>query len=215
MLPATYGGLTGRLAGVLLLWFCWSAAVLADDEPRLLAEDLADRMFDALAEHQGAPARDPALLHRLADEILVPHVDFDRMSRWVLDREWLTASDTQRAAFQEQFRRLLVGTYSSALLQTDRDHVLFLPSRHLDHGRVVVRSQVTFFSGAQVSIEFPFARREGRWLAYDLVIDGVSLVSNYRSSFASQLRRGNLDQLIARMMAQPVAAGAPVLQSGS
>lgn len=215
MLPATYGGLSGRLAGVLLLLFCWSAAALADAGPRVLAEELADRMFAALAADEAAPARDPALLHQLADEILVPHVDFDRMSRWVLDREWLTASAAQRAAFQEQFRRLLVGTYSSALLQTDRDHVVFLPSRHLDHGRVVVRSQVTFFSGASVPIEFPFARREGRWLAYDLVIDGVSLVSNYRSSFASQLRRGNLDQLIARMAAQPVAASPSALQPGS
>lgn len=206
MVSATSGGLPGRLIGTLLLLLCWSGGLLASDQPRALAEDLAGRMFAAVEAADGDPARDPALLHRLTDDILAPHVDFRRMCQWVLDRHWLTATEAQRTAFQAEFRQLLVRTYASALLQTDRDHVVFLPGRQLDDGRVVVRTRVTFFSGSTVSIEFPFARRDNGWLAYDLVIDGVSLVANYRSSFASQLRRHDLDQLIARMAVRPLAA---------
>jgi phospholipid transport system substrate-binding protein len=168
-------------------------------DPRAPLQAAADRLQGVLHGQRDLASGDPGRLYRVADQVLMPLVDMDRVSSLVLGRQWRSASTAQKAAFAEQLKRLLVRTYATALREFGDWQVRFLPLRSAPQGgRVQVRAELLrASSAAPVALEYSMHWRGGRWLAYDLKIDGVSLVTNYRASFAERIRRKGLDGLIA------------------
>lgn len=198
-MPFALSSLPRLLGTGLLLWFALMACAGASPTPRVLVEDLAARVFTAIEAERDHMEQEPERLHDLVKRILLPHVDFEQMARWALDRAWEDADSAQRVAFVHQFRRLLVRTYATVLLQTGLDRIEFLTPVEIRPGRVLVRSNVTFDGGLRVPVHYAFHRAEARWLAYDLSMDGVSLVANYRRTFRAFLVREGLDALIAQL----------------
>ena len=186
-------------AGLITLWLL-PQIVVAEQSPEVMLEQAAEQMLAALREHDSELRNDPQQLHALVDEVLVPHVDLQVVSRWVLGKYWRTATPEQRRRFAEEFKKMLIRFYSSALLEYADFKFRFYPPRMKKGARrAVVRSDVMRSGGPPHSVNYSLIWRDGQWKVYDVTIDGVSVVTTYRSSFAEEIRHGGLDGLLKKM----------------
>ncbi len=170
-------------------------------------QEIAARL-QALARQDGI-ASDPQRLYHRIREILLPRVDHKRVSALVLGRAWRKASTAQRRAFAEQFEHLLVRTYAHALHEAGAWRLRFLPSR-FDPGerRAWVRTQLLRDGGEPLRVDYRLARQGQDWRVYEVQIEGVSLITNYRSSFSRILRREGMNGLIHRLAERNATAEA-------
>ncbi|MCB1760480.1 MAG: ABC transporter substrate-binding protein [Gammaproteobacteria bacterium] len=187
---------------MLILLAGFSAALAAEEGPEQVIAHISDRLLQVVTQEGERLQSDPGLVYQLADDILVPHVDFSRVSSLVLGKHWQRATPHQQQAFSHQFKRLLVRTYSSAFNEFKHWEIRFLPSRQgATDDDVSVRTQLLLPRLDPVEVLYRMHRKEGRWLAYDVKIDGISLVTNYRSSFNRELRHVGMDGLIKKIEA--------------
>ncbi|MGE0080587.1 MAG: phospholipid-binding protein MlaC [Thiohalomonadaceae bacterium] len=200
----------------LLLAFSISFMALgarAEAAPHGVLRNATDDMFAVLHAHRAALHTDPQALYGLVEKTLSPHVDFPLISQLVLGKHWRTADAAQRVRFMTEFRTLLVRFYVGALLEDPRklDELLdfsdtliqFRPAEPEEDARkALVRAEVHLPSGRVVLVSFNLRRKDETWKVYDVTVEGVSLVTNYRSSFASEVRQGGLDALIDRLAAR-------------
>ncbi len=193
-----------------LLLTAWGTAC-ATEGPRQLVEQTSSQVLGRLAAQHAEMKQHPERLYALVKDLVLPHFDFVRMSKWVLGRRyWSEASDAQKRRFVLAFRDLLVRTYATALLEYTDQKVKVQPLRDDPaQGDVVVRTDVEQSGGRPVSIDYSLYRNDsGAWKVYDVAVEGVSLLSSYRSSFASQIRREGMDALIKDLESRTGRAGA-------
>lgn len=144
--------------------------------------------------------QDPEKVRRMFEELVAPHFDFEVISRRVLGKAWKTASEVQREDFTMQFRLLLMHTYAQSSLLGGAVQVEYLPLEETRHPNlVVVKTRVSLNGTGTLSVDYRMFEREGQWRAVDIVFDGVSLVSTYRGSFASTVKKDGLDQLLVKL----------------
>lgn len=194
-------GWQGPLAGMLLLMSgSLMGAGVAPDDPQQQVIDTTERMLTALRQQSSQLEQNPTLIYDLVKEIVVPQFDFVRMSGWVLGKHWPHASQDQKLRFVRAFRQMLVRTYAVALLEYQEQTIDYLPLREDPAaGEVTVRSQVLQPGRAAIAIHYTLWERDGRWRVYDISVDGISLVANFRTSFASEIKAQGLDALITRL----------------
>jgi phospholipid transport system substrate-binding protein len=174
----------------------------AEVAPEELVRKTADEILAEIKAHRDVYANDYAKLYKMADEKVLLHFDFRRMSQWVLGRFWREATPEQRERFTSEFRDLLVGTYSQALLNYKDQKIIYLPvQRKPNDTEVMVKTEVKQTGGQpNIPIQYSFYKnKEGAWKVYDITIEGVSLVTNYRSVYATKIREKGLDALIAEI----------------
>jgi phospholipid transport system substrate-binding protein len=154
---------------------------------------------------------DATSLNRVIQEHIVPHLDLVGLSRLTLGKYWQRASKEQRAAFAREFSTLLIKTYSAALTNYTHQKIEYLSSELSADGRKSkVRTRVIEDGRAPVAVDYSLRQLEGTWKIYDLMIEGVSLAINYRSSFAQDIRKHGLDGLIERLTARNAAVNAEI-----
>ncbi|MEJ1355395.1 MAG: ABC transporter substrate-binding protein [Candidatus Sedimenticola sp. (ex Thyasira tokunagai)] len=191
-------GLTLFLLVLLLTPVGASAEKLA--APQQVIQDISDSLQGVLSDNGDLLKSDPAYVYRLANEVLVPHIDFARVSSLVLGKHWRRASVSEREAFAREFRRLLVRTYSTAFHEFDMWEIRYQPLRmKAGSDDLSVQTKVIRPGAAPVAVVYRMHLKEGRWMAYDVKIEGISLVTNYRSGFARDLRKGDMTHLIQRL----------------
>lgn len=191
----------------LLIWSAATAAQAAEPAPDAILKEAMREMVQQLNARRDAIARNPAIVQELAERILLPHVDFVAASRQVLGRHWRRASREQKLAFMREFRTLLLRFYSTALAKYLQDNTLdpamfvFAPLRgDTGSGQITVHMDLHPPGGGKpVPVNYLMHHSKKGWRVYDLSVDGVSLIATYRNSFASQIRNGGLDALIARL----------------
>jgi len=187
-----------------------AVATDAGDPPRQLLQQLSEQLFDRLQQQREQIRQQPQQLFDIADQLLVPHVDLARMNQWVMGRYWRQATADQQQRFAVAFRTLLIRFYVAALLEQPdqldqllarRDRLIsYLPSTPLDERRAQVRAQVELPDNPQpVKVLFSLLRQDQQWLIYDVNVEGVSVVSNYRNNFASEIQRGGIESLIVKL----------------
>ena len=172
-----------------------------------LVSDAAAHMITALSTEKSKFRDNPKEVYALVDRHLIPHVDFERMSRWVLGKHWRTATPEQRQRFVSEFRQFLIRFYTTALIEYTKEHDIprdvmsFLPLRDgSSTKRLIVRSEVhPATGGPTIPVNYVMHFDGRRWMVFDVNVDGISMVSTYRSSFASEIRRVGLDGLIQRL----------------
>lgn len=197
------------LASVVFGMALQSAAVAEDVlDPETLVRQTSERMLTVLKQQHDVIKSEPARLYGLVDDIVLPHFDFERMARWVLGKNWRQATPEQQQRFVVEFRNLLVRTYGTALLEYNDEEVRFLPLR-MSAGaeEVTVRTEIQQPGGLPIPINYSMYRRADGWKVYDVVIDGISLVSNYRTDFSAQIRSGGIDALIVRIAERNAQGG--------
>ena len=171
----------------------------SDVSPQELVRDTSSRMLAALSAEREAIAQQPGRLYELVSTIVLPYFDFERMSMWVLGKNWRDATPDQRALFVEQFRVLLVRTYGNALSEYADEEIVYLP--YVGDGRedrATVRTEIEH-AGSSIPISYSMYKGGDGWKVYDVVISGVSLVTNYRSTFGTIIRDKGMDSLIQQL----------------
>lgn len=189
------------VAGLFFLSGLMSGTVLAADSPQDLVKRTSDRMINALQQNRAELQQNPNRIYDLVNEIVLPNFDFTVMSRWVLGRYWRQATPQQRQRFTDEFRTLMVRTYSQALLEYSNEKIEFLPAPALpaDATDATVRSEFHPRNGAPIPVNYSLHQMGSGWKIYDVTVDGVSLVTNYRSTFADQIRNDGMDAVIASL----------------
>ena len=177
-----------------------SVAMAADAElsARHLVEEVVSGIVDELEAKRDAIRDDPDCLIAIVERLIVPHFDLERMSRRVLGKRWKSATPDQQTRFMSAFRTMLVHTYGAVLTEYDGLAFTYLdPVPRKKEGEVVVPVQVEDTSGQQVQVAYAMEQHGTEWKVFDVAIDGVSLVTNYRSSFRSKIAQDGIDGLIS------------------
>ena len=194
-----------------LLFLCLSVSLTgqAASGPQELVKETTDQTLSRLQRDREALQKNPDGIYDLVKEIITPHFDFVRISAWVLGKYWRTASKEQKLRFITAFRTVLIQTYGVVLLDYTDQQVRYLPLRDdLASGDVTVRTEVVQANGKTVSINYQLYLNKGEWKVYDISVEGVSLVTNFRTSFATEIKQTGLDTLIERLEAKTVSGGA-------
>ena len=143
----------------------------------------------------------PERIYGLVDELIIPHFDFTSMSKWVLGQNWRKATPAQQESFTVQFRTLLVRTYAKALLEYSNNEITYYPVQsNPDSNLVVVKTDVAQTGSSKIPINYTMHVKDGEWKVVDVAINGISLVSTYRGSFATEIRTNGLDSLISQLI---------------
>lgn len=179
----------------------FSSLSLAEMGPDELVKKTAEEVLEIVKSDKDIQAGDQQKIFALAEAKILPNFDFDRVSRLVLGRNWANATKEQQAQFQKEFRTLLLRTYASALSKYQNQTIQYLPFRSQpDATRATVKTQILQPGGQPIGIDYTLEKGTNGWKVFDIVIEGVSLVTNYRSQFNNEIRQaGGMDGLIQKI----------------
>jgi phospholipid transport system substrate-binding protein len=173
-------------------------ALAADEAPDAMVKRIADDVVAIVKSDKDLQGGNSAKVVQLAEQKVLPHFDFTRMTRLAVGRNWQQATPEQREALTKEFRTLLVRTYSSSLSQYRDQKIQVKPLQMSPSDEdVIVRTAILQENGPQIPIDYRMEKTKDQgWKVYDVVIDGASLVTTYRGSFNDQIQRGGIDALV-------------------
>ena len=170
---------------------------------RHLVEQVTSSIVDEIESHRDAYRGDQDATHKLVERLVFPHFDFERMSRRVLGKRWKAATPEQRARFIAAFGTLLVSTYAKVVSEYSGQSLTYLePVPRKKDDEIVIPMQVALADGQPLRVAYAMYRSGTDWKVFDVAVDGVSLVTNYRSSFRSEIAQNGIDGLIDRLEAK-------------
>jgi len=165
--------------------------------PDALARSVTDEVIAILRSDRDINSGNPAKVMNLIETKVLPHFNFMRMTQLAVGKNWRRANAQQQGALVEQFRVLLVRTYATAFTSYRDQKIVYRPLRmRPGDDDVVVKSQVLQPGGPPVAVDYSMEKTGNGWKVYDVAIEGVSLVQNYRSTFNGEIKRGGIDGLI-------------------
>jgi phospholipid transport system substrate-binding protein len=183
--------------------------------PQMTIDQVSEQMKLKLGKDQ--VPKDFAGVTEVVEEIIYPNVDFNRVSALVLGKHWRTASKDQKLRFRKEFQLLLVRTYARAFTEFNDWTVSFLPMKMKDgSNKALVKTEVLQPGRPPVAVSYRMRLSKGKWKVYDIIIEGVSLVTNYRNSFKNEVKRsGSLDAVIEKLAERNEKALAPSAEKNS
>jgi phospholipid transport system substrate-binding protein len=191
------------LALALSLAAAPAVAKADDDAATRLVQRTADRMLSALSSRRAEIERNPQLINQLVDNILAPHFDFEMITRAAVGRDWNKATPAQQRALTDAFREMLIRTYSKALLKYSDEEIQYASARPGTRSdTVVVETKVRAAGAPPIPMDYRMHKKSGNWKVYDVIIENVSLISNYRSQFRTTIARAGIDGLIDELQAK-------------
>jgi phospholipid transport system substrate-binding protein len=181
-----------------------AAPAAVQQTPMQIVQGIADQLATAIEGHRDELKRDKEKLIAIIDDVFLPHFDIDYASILVLGRHAREATPAQRDRFAKAFYNSITHRYAEGLLNYTRGKVKVLPfNGDLNDKRTVVRTQVVLDDGKLVSIDYAFRKsRSGDWKAYDVIIEGISYVTNYRNQVDAEIRKVGIEQLITNLETQ-------------
>lgn len=177
----------------------------AQQTPTQLVQSIAQQLDTAVAGHKAELQQDKGKLIGIINNLFLPHFDVDYAAILVLGQHARAATPEQRSQFAKAFYNSITHRYAEGLLNYTSGTVKVLPSAagDLNDKRAVVRTQVATGDGKMVSVDFAFRKTaSGEWKAYDVIIEGISYITNYRNQVDAKIRKVGLDQLIKNLQAQ-------------
>lgn len=190
------------LAGASLLLPVGAQA--QDTAPDVLVKNVTEEVLDVIRKDKDIKAGSTKRAIELVEQKVLPHFNFTRMTALAVGKDWRQANPTQQKVLTEEFRDLLVRTYSNALIAYKNETVDYKPFK-MKPGEtdVTIRTQINQHGGKQpITLDYSLEKQPQGWKVYDVVVGGVSLVTNYRSSFATEVRNGGIDGLIKTLKAK-------------
>ena len=172
--------------------------VLAQDvAPDILVKNVTQEVIGIVKQDKEIQAGNHKKTVALVEEKVLPHFNFNRMTALAMGQNWRKATPDQQGLLVEQFKTLLVRTYSTALSTYRNQAIDFKPLRaQAADTEVTVRSDVKQPGGEPVSIDYSLEKTPGGWKVYDVIVGGVSLVTTYRDTFTNEVRASGIDGLI-------------------
>ena len=173
-----------------------------DRLPEQIVEDTSATILKTINEENDKLREDPTLINGLINETVIPIIDLDSMGKLILGKHWKKASETQRSGFISEFKDMLIRTYAKSLVDYGHAKVNVLPTREKEQGKYyTVQSELEVGSGkAPLQVAYIFRKnKQDEWKVFDLAVDGLSLVKNFRTSFGQEIKETSLDALITRL----------------
>jgi phospholipid transport system substrate-binding protein len=184
--------------------------------PQDLIQDAAQRLLKALDADRAGYRKEPGRINKLVDEILLPHFDTDYSARLVLAKHWRTASPAQRQRFVDAFYQGLLRNYGAALAEFTADRLTVLPFKgDLATGQATIRTEVRRDDGTRVPVNYSMRFSPTGWKAWDVTIEGISYVKNFRTDFGAEIDQKGLDAVISRLEAENRKAQTPKTPAGN
>ncbi len=192
----------------------FSTAAMAIEGPDELVKRTAEDVLTIVKTDKDIQAGDQEKLFALAEEKVVPNFNFDKVSRMVLGKNWTKATPDQKTAFQTEFRTLLIRTYATALSKYKNQTIEYAPFSLQSGAKTAsVKTNIVQQGGQPITVNYSLEKQADAWKVYDIVIEGVSLVTNYRGQFSQEIRQNGLDSLTKKLADKNKAAQAKMSSS--
>lgn len=194
-----------RLTAAIAVWIALGATAYspqagAEETPDAMVKRVSQEVIQIIKADPLIQAGDPKRIAEIIESKLLPNLDFTRMTALAMGRNWRTATPDQQKRLTDEFRALLVRTYSGALSQYRNEILDYKPLRaNPGDTDVTVRTVVLKPGRAPIEIDYSVTKTPDGWKAYDVIVGGVSLVTNYREEFNAQIQNGGVDGLIAML----------------
>ena len=189
---------------VLLAMVVSSIALAIDDrKPEQIVEETSANVLKTINDENERLREDPTLINQLINDTVIPIIDLDSMGKLILGKYWKRASAEQRTSFVVEFKDMLIRTYAKSLVDYGHAKVNVLPARDQEERKYyTVKTELSVGSGkAPLQVAYIFRKnKQTEWKVFDLAVDGLSLVKNFRTSFNQEIRETSLDALIARLV---------------
>lgn len=194
-----------------LLFTCFATQAKQVDNkqpPAQFVQALADQTLSVVKNDSAAQAGDRQAINKLVDQYVLPYVNFEKTTRLATGRSWRDATPTQREQLVNAFKNTLIRTYSGALANVDKLSAISVSPFRGDANAadVVVRSTITQSNGPAVGVDYRMENTPAGWKIYDLNVEGIWLIQNYRNQFAQLISEKGIDGLIETLNNQAVAA---------
>ncbi len=182
------------------------AAAVPGPGPQQLMEQVSQDLLRELDANREAMREDPSKLRALVDEYLLPHFDTDYAGRLVLGTHWRTATPQQRQRFIDAFYKSMLAAYGDAILEFTADRLRILPFKGDPNATTAtVRTEVKRSNGTPVPVNYSLRATPEGWKAWDVTIEGISYVRNFRTDFGAEIDQKGIDVVIERLEAQNAA----------
>lgn len=180
-------------------WTMMDVAAADLAEPQQVIEDASNKLKARLQDP--GFTKDFKKITEFVHSVIYPHADFDLISSLVLGKLWKSASPAEKEAFKREFQTLLIRTYSRAFVEFKEWSIRFLPiSQDEDQRKVMVKTEILQPGLQPIAVNYRMLYNKGEWKVYDILIEGVSLVTNYRTSFKNEVERaGSLQEVINQL----------------
>jgi phospholipid transport system substrate-binding protein len=189
-----------RIAVSLLLGAALPAFAQKDLDPESLVKKVTQEVMDAVKGDKQLAAGDKQKALKLAEEKVLPHIDFEEATRLAVGRAWAQATPEQKKKLVEEFRKMLVRTYSNAISGYEGQTMKVQPVRMKPGDtEVTVHNQYIRAGGKPLPVDYSMRKTDEGWKIYDIVVEGVSLVLTYRSEFDAVIKQSGIDGLIKRL----------------
>jgi len=190
-----------KLAGLAFAFV--ASAAIAQETPDALVKRVSQETLAIIKSDPKVQAGDQARIREVVESKLLPNFDFERITALAMGRNWRQATPEQQKQLVDQFRALLVRTYSGALTQYRDQTMDYKPLRgDPNASEVTVRTEVVRQGQPPVPIDYSMTKTPTGWKVYDVIVGGVSLVTNYRDEFNEQIKTGGIDGLIKTLQSK-------------
>ena len=196
------------LASICFSLMAIAGVAVADDTPNAVIDSAVAQLTEQLDGRKDELAENRPALYEIIDGILLPRFDRRFAAQLVLARHWRTASEEQQARFIDAFYQALLRQYADGILDFDPNMITVLPFRgDLTKRRAKVRSTVDLDDGTKVAVDYELVQRKTGWLVFNVIIEGVSYVRNFRAELDSEIKASSLDAVIDRLESEAGKAG--------
>lgn len=194
------------IRGLLIALFSFVVATAHAAEPeggRKLVESVSNQILQEISENRALYAESSKALHEVVGVIILPHFDFEKMSKLVMVRHWRKMDVEQRSRFEKEFRGLMVRIYSKALLEYEDEEIKYLPTRvNKNRDRIIVRTKIIQSSGGTLAMDYHLQLSDESWKIFDIRVEGISLLKSYKDRFGRQAKVKGVDAVIDELIAR-------------
>lgn len=184
------------MAFAILLLGIGTSRVAADEDPIKMLKTVTDQVTAELRAHGD---NNPQRVYKVVERLVLPHVDFAEMARWVVGRNaWNSVDEKTQQTFIREFRTMVVRNYARSLLKYTDQEIEFLPLRSSGGSRIQV-SSIVYNNGSEIHMNYRLVKHGNSWMVYDIIVEGVSLMQGYRSQFAQDIESGGVAAAIRTM----------------
>jgi len=178
-----------------------AASACAQETPDVLIQQVTEDVLDIIRKDKDIQSGNTQKVIDLVDKKVLPHFNFQRMTALAVGKDWKKATPPQQQQLTQEFKTLLVRTYSNALTGYKNQKVVYKPFKmNAGETDVLVRTEVLQPGSKPVQLDYSLEKIEAAWKVYDVTIAGISLVTNYRDQFGQEVRNGGIDGLIATLV---------------
>jgi phospholipid transport system substrate-binding protein len=177
----------------------FSGAAIAELSPDEVVKKTADDVISSIKSDKDIQAGNKKAIYELVESKILPSFDFNKICRLVMGKNWRKMSAEQKEEFSLGFKMLLLRTYAVALSKYTDQKITVLPMKKQKGSIVTVKTEITQASSQPINVDYALSNSTGKWLVIDLIIEGVSMITNYRGQFGTSVRTNGIDGLLKEL----------------